>query len=145
MDVSRRCDGMATAASHNVLSRVDLALPGTAVFRVDSFATPEPGTLVLLLAGLPVVLRRRCTRPQPDRRDYARTRVKPKSRRTPASRAAFTLIEMLVSIAIIALLVGVLVPSLGRARLGEQQVACAGHLHSVAPATANCLHDNQDI
>ena len=50
-----------------------------------------------------------------------------------------------MSIAIIALLIGILVPALGRAKSRAQQAVCASNLHGLATATANYLHDNQDI
>jgi len=47
---------------------------------------------------------------------------------------AFTLIEVLVVVAIIALLIAILVPSLNRARWHAKTVACRGNLHDLGAA-----------
>jgi type II secretory pathway pseudopilin PulG len=51
-----------------------------------------------------------------------------------AVRAAFTLVELLVVIGIIVLLVGILVPVVGRARQSGQSVACLGNLRQIGVA-----------
>ena len=48
------------------------------------------------------------------------------------NRKAFTLIELLVVIAIIAVLMGVLMPSLQRVKKQGQAVACQAHLKQMA-------------
>ncbi len=56
----------------------------------------------------------------------------------------FTLIEVLVVVAIIALLVSILLPSLSRAREQARRVTCSTNLRTLHQATLYYLHDNMD-
>lgn len=60
------------------------------------------------------------------------------------NRHAFTLVELLVVIGIIALLVGILIPTLGKAREAAQRTACLSGLRELSNALRIYATENKD-
>jgi len=67
-----------------------------------------------------------------------------KNSKQPRNRAAFTIIELLTVMAVIALLIGLLVPALNKVRIYAKGVKQSAHLHSIGVALEMFKNDEGD-
>jgi len=58
---------------------------------------------------------------------------------------AFTLIDVLVSIGVIAVLIGIILPSYGKAREAAHRIVCGSNLRQLGIGVASYAQDNRDI
>lgn len=70
-------------------------------------------------------------------------RLRPQRLAAPAAAAAFSLLELLVVMAIIALLIGILVPALGGSRTEGAKLKCLSNLRSLGQAFAAYTVDDE--
>src|SRR5438046_2101217 len=61
------------------------------------------------------------------------------------ARYGFTLIELLVVIAIIAILAGILLPALAKAKASGQKAICINNIHQLTIANAMYTGDNNEV
>src|SRR4051794_29532252 len=67
----------------------------------------------------------------------------PKRPRLPTRANAFTLVELLVVIGIIAVLIGILLPALGKARESARQVQCLSNMRQLSVAVISFANEHK--
>lgn len=65
--------------------------------------------------------------------------------RSSTQRSAFTLVELLVAISIIAVLIAILLPSLSSARDAARKIKCGNNIRQITIATTNFTYDEKGV
>ena len=65
--------------------------------------------------------------------------------RSDMRKRAFTILELLMVVGIIAVLAGILLPSLSKARDNSRTLACLAHLREFGAAWANYATENEEV
>src|SRR4051812_29900477 len=72
----------------------------------------------------------------------AKTIISTEGSRVQEQKAAFTLVELLVVVAILGILAALLLPALGRSKVSAQRVRCISNLHQFTLAVHLYWDDN---
>ncbi len=101
-------------------------------------------TIVVAPVVQPISEERSLGNSRTDSRKNTRTNPWQGSPQTTSVRAAFTLIEVLVSIAVIAIMISLLIPGLNKAQETARRVACASSLRQFGYGISTYAEDSKD-